>query len=188
MSLSPDKIRLVHHGIASPIRKPELMIETIALCEPRYSLHLIFMPSPYVQTLKEVAERIAPGRVHFHDPVPPEQIVARIAEFDIGFNLIAPTNYNYLVSLPNKFFESVVAGLANCIGPSPSMEAYIREYGMGVVAPSFEPHDLAATLNAVTHEQWLTMKQAARRAAQQLNAAVEMQKVLDFYARLLGGE
>ena len=137
--LDPASIHLVHHGIASPYRKPELMIETIALCKPRYTLHLMFMPSPYVRTLKELASRIAPGRVVFHDPVPPEQIVSRIAEFDVGFNLVAPTNYNYLAALPNKFFESVVAGLAVCVGPSPSMAAYVHQYSMGVVAPSFAP-------------------------------------------------
>ncbi len=183
--LDPANIRLVHHGYASPSRKPELMIETIALCELRYSLHLMFMPSPYVETLKELAKRIAPGRVLFHDPVRPEQIVSKIAEFDVGFTLMAPTSYNYVAALPNKFFESIVAGLAVLIGPSPSMEAYVQQYGVGVVAPSFEPHDLAATLNAVTDEQWQSMQQAARNAARQLNAAVEMQKVLDIYARLL---
>ncbi len=183
--LDPANIRIVHHGIASPSRRPELMIETIALCEPRYSLHLMFMPSPYVKKLKKFAERIAPGRVVFHDPVRPEQIVSKIAEFDIGFVLMAPTTTNYRLALPNKFFESIVAGLAVMIGPSPSMKVYVQQYGVGVVAPSFEPRDLASLFNAVTAEEWQAMQQDARSAASHLNAANEMQKVLDIYANLL---
>ena len=97
------------------------MVETLALCDARYTLHFMFMPSPYIQTLKQLGAERVPGRVFFHDAVAPEEIVPTIAEYDIGFNFIAPTNYNYLVCLPNKFFESINAGLAILTGPSPAM-------------------------------------------------------------------
>ncbi len=182
--LDPHNIRLVHHGVAYQIRKPEVMIQTIALCESRYTLHFMLVPAPYIEALKKLAAEIAPGRVFFHDAVAPEKIVSTIAQFDVGFNFIAPTNYNYRVCLPNKFFESLMAGLAICTGPSPSMVEMVEQYGCGVVAPSFEPQALAAVLNQTSAEQWAVMQQAARAAAKELNAAHEMQKVVDLYERL----
>ena len=183
-TLNPQNIRLIHHGIASPVRRPELMLKALALCEPRYTLHFMFVHSDYVEELKALAERLTPGRVFFHDPVPPEKIVERIAAFDVGFNVIAPTNYNYAYALPNKFFESIVAGLAVYIGPSAQMQRYVERYGFGCTAPSFAPRDLAATLNRVTADEWVRMQQAARQAAQELHAAAEMAKVVQLYRRL----
>lgn len=184
----PETIRLVHHGVASALRKPKIMIETIALCDERYSLHFMLMPSPYIQELSEYAEQIAPERVTFHDPVPPEKIAERLAEFEVGFNYIPPATFNYLHCLPNKFFEGIAAGLAICIGPSPSMQSIVEQYGIGCVAPSFEPEDIAATLNETTSEEWTEMRQAAHQTAQILNAEVEMQKLLKLYERLLPDE
>ncbi|MFN8490931.1 MAG: glycosyltransferase [Caldilineaceae bacterium] len=184
-TFDPQNIRLVHHGSTMAARKPEWMIETIARCDARYTLHLMLLPAPYVAELQKLAEQLAPGRVFFHPPVPPAAIVPTIAQFDVGFNLIAPTNYNYLMSLPNKFFESIAAGLAVCIGPSPAMANLVKQYGFGCIAPSFAPEDIAATLNQVSTEQWLAMQQAARTTAQHLNAATEMAKLVQLYARLL---
>lgn len=180
----PQKIQLAHHGVAMPFRQPDVMIRALALADERYTLHLMLMPSPYIQELKKLADEIAPGRVFFHDPVPPEKIVPTIAQYDVGFNFIAPTNYNYLVCLPNKFFESLNAGLAICTGPSPSMAEIVQKYQCGVVANSFEPQDLAAVLNQTTAEQWQAMQQGARTAAKELNAAQEMNKVVQLYQRL----
>lgn len=183
-TFDPHHIRLVHHGVATPFRQPDVMIRALALADERYTLHLMLMPSPYIQELKKLADEIAPGRVFFDNPVPPEKIVPTIAQYDVGFNFIAPTNYNYLVCLPNKFFESLNAGLAICTGPSPSMAEIVQKYQCGVVANSFEPQDLAAVLNATTAEQWQAMQQGARAAAKELNAAQEMNKVVQLYQRL----
>ena len=183
-TLNPQCIRLVHHGVAFAIRKPAVMIEALALCDDRYHLYFMLMTSPYVEELKQIAAARAPGRVFFHEAVAPEQIVPTIAQFDVGFNFIAPTNYNYLVCLPNKFFESINAGLAICTGPSPAMAEIVQKYGCGVVASSFEPQDLAAMLNQTTAEQWVAMQQAAREAAKELNADHEMAKVVQLYERL----
>ena len=180
-----EQLRISHHGAASKFRKPEAMIEALALADQRYTLHFMLMPSPYGDELKALAARLAPGRVFFHPPVAPEEIVQRIAEYDIGFTLLPPQSFNDQMALPNKFFENIGAGLAICAGPSPSMAKLIEHYGCGVVAPSFEAAAIAAVLNQTTTEQWRAMRRQARGAAQELNAARELGKVVDLYARLL---
>ena len=130
--IQDSSIKLIDHGGASSIRNPELMIESIARCE-RHSLHFMFIQSDYVEELKRSASTLAPGRVFFHDPVPPEDITKEISQYDVGFFLIPPTNYNYHFCLPNKFFDFICAGLAVCIGPSPSMAEMVKKYGLGVV-------------------------------------------------------
>ena len=183
----PNKIRLIHHGVASPTRRTDLMIKTIAQCDVRYELHLVFtnLASAYVTRLRRLADQIAPGRVIFHPAFSPREIVQEIANYDVGFFPLPPTNYNYIITLPNKFFEFIAAGLAVCIGPSLSMAEIVKNYGCGVVAASFEPAVLAGVLNQTTAVEWDEMRQASLRAAQLLNADVEMGKLSQIYHELL---
>jgi hypothetical protein len=182
-----DHIRLIHHGAAIRDRKLEILIETLALCDPRFSLDFILLNNnfAYIKQLRKLANQLAPGRVKFHEPVPPEEIVRRISQYDIGFCLVSPTNYNYLVSLPNKFFDYIMAGLAICVGPSPSMAKFVRQYGLGCVAPSFGPHDIAAMLNGLTIREISRMQMASKGASKELNAQKEMKKLVELYGQII---
>jgi glycosyltransferase involved in cell wall biosynthesis len=186
-SVDPANVRLVYHGGASPDRKLERLIETMALAHPRYSLHFLMVDqeSPYVRSLKDLSARLVPERIHFHPPVPPAQIVQRIAEYDIGFYLLEPSNYNNSVALPNKFFDFMAAGLAVLIGPSPGMADLVKRYGFGCVTTAFSSAEAAATLNALDLEQIGVMRQAALRTAQLFNADTEMAKLVDLYRSVL---
>lgn len=181
-----QKIQLIHHGAAIRDRQLEKLIETMVQCDERYSLHFMLIHNDlgYLEHLKRLAHQVAPGRVTFHEPVPPEEIVRRISEFDMGFCFVAPTNYNYLFSLPNKFFDYVMAGLPVCIGPSPSMVDVVKKYGLGCVAPSFHPEDIANMLNGLTKDQLWKMRLASRKAAEEINAEQEMKKLVELYDRL----
>jgi hypothetical protein len=186
----PDKIQMVYHGGAIPDRGLETMIKTLAECDERFTLHLLLTGNyvAYIRELKRLGDELTPGRVTFHDPVAPEEIVRRISRYQMGFCFVAPTNYNNLICLPNKFFDFIAAGLPVCIGPSPSMAEIAQSYGFGCVADSFEPKDIAASLNRLSAERLVEMKKAARTAAEQINADREMGKLVDLYQRLLGDE
>ncbi len=183
--IDPDHIRLVHHGVASERRSPGSMIEAIARCDRRYSLHFMLLENEYVKELRRQAETLAPGRVTFHRPLPPEDIVGYLVQFDIGFYILPPQNYNQLVALPNKFFDFINAGLAVCIGPSPSMAEIVNAHSLGIVSPTFTPGDMADLINRTTPEEWQRMKDRSRTAAQTLNAQNEMAKVVKIYQDLL---
>jgi glycosyltransferase involved in cell wall biosynthesis len=183
----PNQIRLIHHGSAMRDRRLELMIQAIAYTDLRYTLHFMLIESSqeYTSWLRSLAHRLAPGRVFFHQPVQPNQVVDRLAEYDIGFYSLPFTNFNNLVALPNKFFDFVAAGLAVCIGPSPEMARLTRQYGFGVVTQSFDPKEVAAALNALTAVDIDQMKSRAVEARRILNADVEMAKLTNLYSNLL---
>jgi glycosyltransferase involved in cell wall biosynthesis len=185
-----NNIRLIHHGAAIPIRRLEVMIQALALCDRRFSLYFMLTTSDsaYVNYLKQVANELAPGRVTFLAPVPTADVVKTISDFDIGFCYIAPTIFSYLVSLPNKFFDFIAAGIPVCIGPSPSMAEIVRSYDLGCIARSFEPAEMAAALNSLMPARLAQMQEGARRAAREINAEREMGKLTEIYDGLLAKE
>jgi len=119
--------------------------------------------------------------------VPNDPLVERISSYDLGFYILPIIGVNYQLSLPNKFFEFVNAGLGMCIGPSPEMERLVRQYGFGVVAPSFDPAIVAETLNRLTAEMIDEMKRKSLKARKELNADIEMGKMIALYQSLQEG-
>jgi hypothetical protein len=183
----PQAIKLVHHGGAIRDRRLELMIRTIPYLDVRYTLHflLVEMNPGYIADLKRLANTLAPGRIFFHPPVPPQEIVQELTQFDMGFFLIPPINFNYSAALPNKFFDFVAAGLSVCIGPSSEMARLTRQFEFGIVTPSFEPKEVAKVLNEMKTEEIDTMKQRALKSQKRLNGDNEMGKLVKLYKQLL---
>jgi hypothetical protein len=161
----PDRIRLIHHGIASRSRKIEAMIEVMAHLDRRFTLDLMLLGGEpgYLDELKRRAAGDA--RITFRKPVATAAIIAATRDYDIGLYLLPPTNFNYQHILPNKFFEFVQARLAVAIGPSPEMVRLVRQHGLGVVAEDFNPATLARHLNALDVAAIDRAKAAAHVAA-----------------------
>jgi glycosyltransferase involved in cell wall biosynthesis len=183
----PEHISLVHHGHATRDRKLELMIEALAYADTRYTLHffLIERSRGYVSELQALAQRLTPGRVFFHQPPLPMEIVGRITMFDMGIFLLPFSEFNSFAALPNKFFEFIAAGLAVCVGPSPEMASLTREFGLGIVVESFDPENVARVLNSLSASDIDRMKLRAIGASELLNADTEMAKLVDLYRQLL---
>jgi hypothetical protein len=162
------------------------MIEVIARSDTRFCLDFMLMPDAggYLDELKALAVKRAPDRIAFRPPVAPTEIAHTINAYDIGLFLIPPVNFSYQMTLPNKFFEFIMAGLAVAIGPSPAMAAITGQYDLGVVANSFVPEDLARRLNALSAAGIDAMKRHALTAAKEINAETEMTKLLAIYAHL----
>ncbi len=165
---APDRIRLIHHGLASRSRRIEGMIDLVRHLDARFTLDLMLVGAEpgYLDWLR--ARAASEPRIRFRAPVPTAEIVAATRDYDIGLFLLPPTNLNYRFALPNKFFEYVQARLAVAIGPSPEMARLVDAHGLGVVAPDFEPAGLARLLNALDAPALDRLKAASHRAADRL--------------------
>jgi glycosyltransferase involved in cell wall biosynthesis len=182
-----DRVQLIHHGAAQRQRQLELMIEAVARADGRFTLELMLIGNPsYVAELKALAEARAPGRVQFRDPVPPALIPATIAAYDLGVFFLPPTGYSKAQALPNKLFDFLRAGLGVVVGPTPAMASFVQEHGVGTVAKSFDPRDLAAALSSLSPADIARMRRAARGVGGAFTAATEMSKVVDLYRTLTG--
>lgn len=178
-----DKIKLVHHGIAVPGRKLELMIEMMDHLDDRFSLdfYLVQNIKSYADELKSMAVGKA---IQFHDPVKYEDIVSTINKFDVGVFLLPPTNINYAHALPNKLFEFVQARLAVAIGPTPDMQRLVDEFDLGVVSQDFSVKGFAKALSELTKESITKFKQNSAVAARAVNAEKNYEIIRDIISKL----
>ncbi|WP_300827290.1 hypothetical protein [Helicobacter sp. UBA3407] len=185
--VNPNHIRIIHHGYASPDRKIEVMIETMDYVDSRFHLDLMLVPNyqrDYYQTLQAMVEKRK--NVRILPPVSFEEIIPFSTQYDIGFYILKPANFNHLYALPNKFFEFIQARLAIAIGPSPEMARLVQEYNLGIIAKDFSAKEMAKSLNALTKEQILQYKENANQTAKILNAEKEGEKLLGVLEEVLG--
>ena len=186
------KIRLIHHGGSTPSRKLELMIEMMAYLDDRFTLDLMLIvpqlasakTSNYINTLKHLA--VNDDRIRFLQPLKSNELVSFLNQYDIGVFLLPPVNFNYANTLPNKLFDFIQARLAIAIGPTPEMAEIVNHYDIGVVAENFTAKALADKLSTLTIEKLNGFKLNAEKAAIELTAERNKEKLEEIIGSLLG--
>lgn len=183
-----DKINIVHHGHAIPGRYLEEMVRMIALTDNRYQLNFVLVSKDddqYIQKLKKLAQSVAPNKVVFWEPVPTSEIINFIQRFDLGLPLLRVRQINHTNSLPNKFFDFIMAGLGILVSPLPSMMEVITANDIGKISASQTAADMAAMVNALSVEEINKFKRNSLKLAKVFNAEREMDKLLLIYRSLL---
>jgi hypothetical protein len=180
-----DTVRMVFHGGGSLTRGIQQMIELMDYVDGRFMLDLMLVRSD-ADSWKTIARMVKDrSNVRIIPPVALRDIIPCTNTYDIGLNLCPPLNFNLLHSLPNKFFEYIQARLMLAIGPSPEMASIVRQYDCGVIADDFGPRTLAAKLNSLTSEQIYHYKLQSHKAAQELHAGANAQRLLDIVSSLI---
>ncbi len=119
----------VYLGILGPGRG----IDTIAGAFSNLGVdaHVVFVGfGPLTTTIQELSERNE--RIHFHDAVQHDQVVALVRNADFGLCLIENVSLSDYYCLPNKLFEYAFAGLPVLASRFPEIERVVGQYSLGV--------------------------------------------------------
>jgi hypothetical protein len=187
-----NRIRLVHHGIATPSRNLHLMIELIDHLDERFTM-VMYLLKPsfasqktanYIQQLQTKAT--GHPRLKILPPLAGTELVKTINQYDIGVFLLPPVNFNYRNTLPNKLFDFIQARLGVAIGPTPEMAEIVKAYDNGVVSEDFTPVALANELNKLTKKDVERFKANSEKAAGELNAEDNKLRLLQIVNQITG--
>ena len=164
-------IRLVHSGVAAENRRPEVMMRAAARTRANVTLdmYLTQQHSEFGQKLLALATELGP-RVTIHPPVLNAELVETLNEYDVGVHILAPTNTNNELALPNKFFDFVQARLGMIIGPTADMAKLLRSYDLGAVADGFDEAAVTEVFDRLDEADIKRWKANAAEAAAELSA------------------
>jgi glycosyltransferase involved in cell wall biosynthesis len=120
---------------------------------PNARLRLVGPANPsYRSELVELARKEGVyERVAFTTPVPPEEVVETARPATVGLALIQPVCLSYRMSLPNKLFEYMAAGIPVLGSDLPVISSFIQEHGVGLVARPDDVEDVASKLAQMLH-------------------------------------
>ncbi|MEE6274467.1 glycosyltransferase family 1 protein [Georgenia sp. MJ206] len=171
-----EPIRLVHSGLALRRRHLELIIEAVGRLAGKVELDLYLVKSD--PSCHADLEMLAASttNVTMHDPVPYDELIPTLNEYDVGIHVIPAVSFNNRWALPNKFFDYVQARLGIAIGPSPEMAGLVDEHRLGVVADGFTVDDVERMIVGLDGPQISAYKAAAHASARELSADTEVAK------------
>ncbi|MCU0318676.1 MAG: glycosyltransferase [Flavobacteriales bacterium] len=180
------RVRLVHHGMASPYRNTEGLIAMMDDLSSSHELHLHLAPIAD-RAYREKIERSVNDRphVHLHPALPPAELAAALNGYDIGVHYLPPTSFNHMHAMPNKLFDYVQARLAIVVSPNPAMAELVRVHKLGTVAHDFSLSALADALRELSREQIAAFKQSAHQQAFELSAYAGVERLRSTVTRLL---
>jgi glycosyltransferase involved in cell wall biosynthesis len=147
--LGPDVPLAVYAGGMNPRRNLGPLVEAFADL-PGVHLAVVCVPDAACPAARELAATAAEAgvadRLHLLDPVPPEDVVRFLTTATLGVHPLSTDHQNHQLTLPNKVFDFVWAGLPVAVSQVKSMADFVREAGVGAV---FDPENRASTVAAV---------------------------------------
>lgn len=172
-AVDPERIMLVHHGVASVERGIDVMLDASLLLEPRFTLVLMVMGDDASLAPLRRHPAIAAGRAKFREPVGVTEVATTLNDYDLELIFFPPRFQNNTYALPNKFFEAIQGRLGIVIGESPEIVPFVRQHGFGIVVEGWNASNLASAINRLSAEEITALKQAAHRAAGELSSQGE---------------
>ena len=147
----PDDHLILYHGTVTAGCGVEAAIRAIRLLGPRHVL--VVLGWAWRQDLLErlAEEEEVQDRVRFVPGVPEDEMFRLIASADVGVIPTEPNTVGNRYGIPNKLFESLMAGLPVVASDVPEVADIIRTTRAGVLYPARMPQDAGAPRGGHPH-------------------------------------
>lgn len=166
-----------------PNRGLELIIKAMGLTKHPNELHLLGLVSDnYREQLINLSleNNVSKERINFYQPINPNEIPIFASKFDIGFASEIPVCLNREISLTNKLFSYLQAGLAIAFSNTKAQVNFNNTYpGIGEVYKNH--HDLSIILDNYSRDRDLLLqykKNAQTLGLTKLNWELESKKFI----------
>jgi glycosyltransferase involved in cell wall biosynthesis len=139
------------------------------------------------QSLRSQVAAMKLNNVKFLGRIPLEELRHFTCQADAGISLEEDMGLSYRYALPNKLFDYIQARIPVVVSNLPEMTRIVRAYGIGLVAESHDPAELAVVIRrALTDRElrgeWMINLE---KAANELNWENEEKTVERIFAKFL---
>lgn len=182
-----DRIKVLYHGIVYHTRGLGLAIDSIPLWRQEFDLIIRGPGSPeYFDELRARARKLGvEHRVTIEDPVLFNDIIPEANKCDIGYFVHEDISPQKRFTLPNKYFEYVMAGMALCVSDLPEMARITNQHDLGRMVRGFTPEAVAEVINSFTRDDIDRYKQNSLRAARELCWENESARMTETFEQLM---
>jgi len=125
-------------------------------------------------------------KIVFYGMLEPEALKKKTMESNIAVNPFERTGLNQYLSLSNKFFDYIHAGIPQITMNYPEYRKINDQYKVAELIDDLDPETIAKAINRVLDDKGLysQLKQNCLKARQELNWQKEKSKLLSFYQQL----
>ena len=126
------------------------------------------------------------GKVTFFGMLEPAELKKKTAQAYVAVNPFEKTGMNQYLSLSNKFFDYIHAGIPQVTMNYPEYKKLNDQYKIAELIDDLNPEAIAGAINKLINnkELYSQLKQNCLAAKQELNWQIEKNKLLNFYEEL----
>jgi glycosyltransferase involved in cell wall biosynthesis len=182
-----DDPLLVYAGLLTRQRRLDVVFEAMTML-PEVRLALAVSPKDLLARglLARSEELGVSDRVHIVPKVPPESVVPYVAEADVGVYPLGRYPAGD-ISLPNKLFEYLHAGLPMVVSDSPAMAGFVRRHRLGEVVPVDDAEGWARAIErALAAQPYRTRVSEWEALKEEWSWERQSERLLAVYRELLG--
>lgn len=190
----PSGARLILYlGNIQPGRGVDQLLRALALVPSGVAVFLggigtfqggLEPPGEIVDLASELGIR---GRLRFLEPVPPSDVIDYAASADLGVALMLPDSLSFRLSLPNKLFQYMAAGIPLVTSDMPHLREVIGSSGAGLLVDSRDHEAIARAMTRILEDPQTSaeMGRRGRNAVEErYNWEVAARELTAIYARV----
>ncbi len=175
-----DRI-FIFQGVLSERRAIPRFLEVFS--QVKSCMHIVFLGyGPMADTIRAYAEKHS--NIHYLAAVPPDKVLEYTVGADLGVCGMGVDSLSHRYSLPNKFFEYIMAGLPVLIGDRPEQEAILEQFNCGW-AVSDSDVEFIELVNCIDRPELERRRRGALKARECFSWEGEAKKLLDLYRQML---
>jgi glycosyltransferase involved in cell wall biosynthesis len=153
----------------------------------RNSVVVIMGNGPLLPRLQKMIERDhLLGSVFLLPPVPYHEVSRYISTSDLGIMPTENTSESYFLSLGNKIFHYIAAGIPVAVSDQPAKRRIVEKYRIGIIIDANDPKAMAESVNRFfeDRERYNECKANVKKALEELNWEHEEKKLFSLYNSL----
>lgn len=174
---------VIYQGNIKLGRGIDLMVQAMRYLD-NIQLWLVGGGTEYIEAIKEMIQREGvQEKVRFWGAIPFEDLYPLTCQARIGLSLEDKSGLNTELSLPNKLFDYIQAGVPVIASDLPEIRKIVQHYEIGLILEKRNPQALATLIQGLFNNQpeYQRLCANARKAAQVLNWENEQQKLALLY-------
>ncbi len=191
LGLGDDTPLLVWMGYCYPSQGLDFMLRVLVEISPRVHLALITEFTPgwkdYERDFKQrIFDAGLTGRIAFLPMRPPNDLITYLSSADVGLILNPPdSSLNIKYSLPNKFFELVMARLPIACTDLPEIQRFLTCYDIGCCIDDEDPWVAAQAIETLlARARGGELAERSEMAAKVLSWGNEAKALVGLYDKL----
>jgi len=175
---------IIYQGAVNEGRSFETLIP--AMKKVPVPLHIYGTGNFLIRVKELIQKEELQDKIICHPPELPENLVLITPLATIGVTLFENKGLNQYLSLANRFFDYIMAGIPQICANYPAYEAILDRYPVGLSVDPSDSEAIAEALNKLLTDDvvYEKCKRACWEAREEFNWEKEQQHLLDFYAKL----
>lgn len=174
---------LLCHGLFAEDRGYEELIACASMIESHGIQVRLRGYGPKTEHYKELAAQTGQKNIVFSEKVPSNQVCSAASASHVGIALTRPISKSYELTVSNKLFEYLAAGLPVILSDVPEHRLLNEEYQFGIILPEMTAQCLAEAAIRLKEDQDFYKRLAfnATMASRELRFEKEGEKLISLY-------